>query len=492
MPAPSKDNLIQRFLKDHKPYTVLAGLLAGLYPMFFYATNNYTLVNTVAHLFYFIAVFLLIPMIGITIAYMLVKKVNAGKWTRYVVPFSGTFSFLFLIQISLFGDISLWASILVFVIAGLVAYFLWKQYKKIMVFQALLAMMGLVTFISKPLESYQYDSSWQESPDDIKEALFVTKPNVYFIQPDGYVNFSELYTGHYKSEDHSFQEYLESAAFSLYPNFRSNYASTLTSNSATFMMKHHYYDMGLSLETFNARNIIVSDNTVLSVFKNNGYKTHLLTELPYLLQNRPEIGYDYCNFTHDDVKFLGKGLGERVDLIAPLKMNLEQTSNMPKFFFIEIFNPGHINNALNSKGIEEERQLWLEGVRVANMRLKETINLIKEKDPKALIVIMADHGGFVGLESTKQMHTKTQDRDLLYSIFSSNLAIHWPDGQKRHEADLKSAVNIFRVLFSYLSADEKYLEHTEDNASYIVIKKEAPKGVYQCIDDAGAITFIKK
>lgn len=492
MPGSSKENLIQRFLKDSKSYPVLAGLLAGLYPIFFYATNNYTLVNTVGHVLYFIGVFLLVPMVGIAIAHGVGKKINGGKFLKYIIPFSGTFSFLFLIQISLFGGIVLWRSILVFVIACLVAYFLWKHYKKIMVFQGVLAIMGLITFISKPFESYNYDSSWQTSPDDIKEAVFTIKPNVYFIQPDGYVNFSEIFSGHYNSEDHSFQEYLEEEAFSFYPNFRSNYASTLTSNSATFMMKHHYYDKGLSLETINARNIIVSDNTVLSVFKNNGYKTHLLTELPYLLQNRPEIGYDYCNFSFDEVAFLGKGLGERVDLIAPLRMNLEEDANAPKFFFVEIFNPGHINNSSNSKGIVKERELWLEGVRVANMRLKETISLIKEKDPKALIVIMADHGGFVGLESTSQMHTKTQEKDILYSIFSSNLAIHWPDGQKRHEGDLKSAVNIFRVLFSYLSADKKYLEHTEDNSSYIVIKKGAPKGVYQCIDDAGEITFIKK
>lgn len=492
MPRPSKESFIQRFLKDPKPYPVLAGLLAGLYPVFFYATNNYTLVNTIGHVLYFIGVFLLVPMVGITIAYWLGKKLSLGKLQPYIIPFSGTFSFLFLVQIALFGGVKIGMSVLVFVISGLVAYFLWKHYKKIMAFQGLLAIMGLITFIPKPFESYNYDSSWQVSPDDIIEATFVTKPNVYFIQPDGYVNFSEIYDGPYKSDDHSFQEYLAKEGFSFYPNFRSNYASTLTSNSATFMMKHHYYDKGLSLETFNARNIIVSDNTVLSVFKNNGYKTHLLTELPYLLQNRPEIGYDYCNFTFDEVEYLGKGLGERVDLIAPLMMNIQEEVDAPKFFFVEIFNPGHINNSLNSKGVEKERELWLEGVRVANMRLKETIGLIKEKDPKALIVVMADHGGFVGLESTSQMHTKTQDRDLLYSIFSSNLAIHWPDGQKRHEGDLKSAVNIFRVLFSYLSADKKYLEHTEDNGSYIVIKKGAPKGVYQCIDDAGEVTFIKK
>ena len=129
---------------------------------------------------------------------------------------------------------------------------------------------------------------------------------------------------------------------------------------------------------------------------------------------------------------------------------------------------------------------------MANERVTKAVNAIKAKDDKALIVIMADHGGYVGMEYTGEIYNKTQERDLLYSVFSSNLAIHWPDGQKRGEAHLKSAVNLFRFLFSYLGNDNKFLEHTEENASYVVIKKDAPQGVYQCIDNEGEIVFIKQ
>ena len=129
---------------------------------------------------------------------------------------------------------------------------------------------------------------------------------------------------------------------------------------------------------------------------------------------------------------------------------------------------------------------------MANERVIKTITTIKAQDPNALIIIMADHGGYVGMEYTGEIYTKTQERDLLYSVFSSNLAIHWPDGQKRGEEHLKSAVNLFRVLFSYLGNDSKLLEHTEENASFVVIKKEAPTGVYKCIDNEGKIVFIKQ
>ena len=92
MPRSSKESLIQRFLKESKPYPILAGLLAGLYPVFFYATNNYTLVNTIGHVLYFIGIFLLVPMIGIGIAYWLGKKIHAGKFLKYIIPFSGSFN----------------------------------------------------------------------------------------------------------------------------------------------------------------------------------------------------------------------------------------------------------------------------------------------------------------------------------------------------------------------------------------------------------------
>lgn len=493
MPQPKRQSPIQSFLNSKKDYPLLAGVLAGLYPVFFYATNNFTLVNTFGHLLYFVGVFLVLPAFLIYAIYQLSKRIKNGMYTKYVIPVLGSFMFLFFMHIAVYGSLKKKITVGLFVLACVAGYFLWKHSKKLLVIQAILGVIGLVTFITKPIEALAYDDSWKAQPDAITQVQFSSTPNVYFIQPDGYVNFSELYKGHYKIQDSTLQQFLEAQDFALYPDFRSNYASTLTSNSATFMMKHHYYDKGLSLETYNARNTIVSDNPVLTIFKNNGYKTHFLTELPYLLLNRPEMGYDYCNISYHDVAYLGTGLGKPVDIFAPLEQSLQEAILTPKFFFIEIFNPGHIHgNKSASLGIEGERNLWIESMQTANQRVIKTITTIKVQDPNALIVIMADHGGYVGMEYTGEIYKKTQERDLLYSVFSSNLAIHWPDGQKRGEAYLKSAVNVFRVLFSYLGNDKKLLEHTEDNASYVVIKEDAPQGVYQCIDNEGNIVFIKQ
>jgi len=160
---------------------------------------------------------------------------------------------------------------------------------------------------------------------------------------------------------------------------------------------------------------------------------------------------------------------------------------------MEIFNPGHIHNRkADSRGVEGERELWFEGLVDANRILVETIDLIKQKDPEGLIVIMADHGGFVGFEYTQQIYQQIDDRDLIYSIFSSQLSIHWPEGDiPVYDQKLKSPVNLFRVLISYLSEDERYLEQLEDDGSYVILKEGVPRGVYQYITDEGSIILKK-
>ena len=209
--------------------------------------------------------------------------------------------------------------------------------------------------------------------------------------------------------------------------------------------------------------------------------------------NRPEIGFDYSNFNLNDVSFIGTGLKERQDIIEPLKQSLEKDTDRQKFFFIEIFNPGHINTREErSLGVEGERQLWKESMERANVIIYKTVDLIKEKDPNALIIILADHGGGVGLEYTNQTYSIIEDEAIIYSLFTSTLAIHWPDGIAPEFDDLfKSNVNVFRILFSYLGEEEKYLEELQENGSYIVINKKAPKGIYQYIDDSGKVTFKK-
>jgi len=494
MGSAKKKGFLSAFLTSDKHYPILYGLAAGLYPTVFYFTNNYTLINTWSHVAYFSFVFISIPVVTFFIAHRISRLAVFTRIRKYVLPFLNVFTFLFLLEVCLYADVQIYISLAILVIAVLFTLFLTKFFKKLVVIQFLLVLIGSYSLIPTVIKQINYSTEWQKQPDDILQVDFKKTPNVYLIQPDGYANFSELDKEPYNLDFGEFETYLNENNFKYYYNFRSNYASTLSSNSATFMMKHHHYNKGTSFsEAVNARNVIVSKNAMLDIFKNNNYKTHLITELPYLLMNRPEIGFDYSNFNLDDVSFIGTGLKERQEIIEPLRQSLEIDTDRAKFFFIEIFNPGHINTRKErSLGVEGERQLWKESMERANVMIFRTVDLIKEKDPNALIILLADHGGGVGLEYTNQIYSRIEDEAIIYSMFSSTLAIHWPDGLAPEFDDLfKSNVNVFRILFAYLGEEERYLEELQENGSYIVINKKAPKGIYQYIDDSGKVTFKK-
>ena len=486
---------IQKFLKNPNVHPVIAGLAAGLYPVLFYYTNNYTLINSWSHLAFFVSVFLIVPVVGFSIAERLSRLKVFAKVQKLVLPFLNLFVFFFLLKVCLYAGLQRKMTVGIIVISFVLVWFFYRFFKKWVVIQLVLAVLGIFTLVPVVISQLAYSKEWLIQPDAIENAVFKKKPNIYFIQPDGYVSTSEMKKGYYDIDNTDFESFLDDQNFKNYPYFRNNYASTLSSNSATFMMKHHHYNEGSNFsEGINAREIIISNNSVLTIFKNNGYKTHYISEKPYLLVNRPKMGYDACNFSYKEISYVNTGFsGYGRDIVAPLRDFLNVDSEKSKFFFVQFFNPGHISNRKAvTLGKDKEKEAWIGSLERANEKLKEVVTLIKEKDPNSVILIMADHGGYVGMDYAQETAIKTADRDLIYSMFSSLLAIHWPNGvAPAMDENMNTAVNVFRVLISYLSENETYLENLQENGSYIIINDGAPKGVYQYLDDQGNVTFKK-
>ena len=495
MQAKKKQGFFSFFFKKESVFPITAAIAAGLYPLLFYYTNNYKMINSWGHLGYFVCVFLLLP---IVVFFVASKISGIGFFKRiqpFVLPFLNFFFFFFYVNIALYAGFSWIRTLVVFGIAVLLTFFLRKFFKKIIVFQLILALIGIFTLVPVVINQLNYSKEWMKQPDTIESAVFKKKPNIYFIQPDGYVNFSELKKGNYKIENSEFENFLAENNFKNYPNFRSNYAATLPTNSSVFMMKHHYYNEGSDFtETIDARNVIISDNSVLRILKNNGYRTFFISEQPYFLTNKPKLGYDFSNFSLKEIEFLTTGIGEPKDVIAPFKNYLKEYPEGPNFFFVEIFNPGHITNTTaDSKGIEGERQHYIESLRESNKKLTELTKTILANDPEALIIIMADHGGFVGMDNTAESYKKNTDQDFVNSIFSTILAIHWPNGEiPKFDNKLKTSVNLFRILTSHLSENDSYLSNLQADKSYIIINFDAPQGVYEYINENGTVVFIKK
>lgn len=120
------------------------------------------------------------------------------------------------------------------------------------------------------------------------------------------------------------------------------------------------------------------------------------------------------------------------------------------------------------------------------------MTLIEQYDPDGLVILMADHGGFVGMESTDEAVHKLEDRDKIYSVFSTLFAVKWPNNQSPDfDKSFKTNVNLFRILFSYLSEDESYLNHLQEDASFLQIEENNGESTYKAIDASGNILFEK-
>lgn len=481
-------------IKDRKLSPWLVGLCSGLYPVLFYAGNNYSLVNSWGHLLFFTFGFIILPALLAAFGAYFINKISSPRWAALWLAFLGFGLFLFFIKVTLLEAPHRKISLAILILAGLYAYFLGAHHRKFMVLQGLMGVLALFPLAGQIVHNLRLSEDWKDIDAEVLNAKFVDKPNIYLIQPDGLVNFSELNGGYYKYQDTTFATELSELGFTHYPDFRSNYASTLSSNSALMMMKHHYYNFGESFsEALDARESIVSENHVLSILKKNGYRTNLISVAPYLLVNHPKLGFDRANFDYDDIGFLSQGFNLKAEVTEDLTNYLNQESGQPEFYFVEFFNPGHIHGRKEmSLGADQERVLWLESMERGQQTLRELVSLIQERDPEGLIMILADHGGFVGFDYTNQIYAKTKDRDLIYSIFSSQLSIKWPKDLKPEQPiDFTTSVNVFRLLIAHLSQNESVTRDLEPDVSYVILNDEPYMGVYEYINQIGEITCNK-
>ena len=244
---------IDDYLNSDKQYPTIIAIASGLYPMLYCYSRNFSLFNSFEHLFLFLLVFISLPILVFKGVSWLLKRFKLEKHRLYAFAFLNVFTILFFIKTITYAGAQRKKTVAIIIIAFLFAMFLKKHLKKLVILQYLLAVISFVSLIFIIFNNLKISNDWQNQPDDIESVVFKKKPNVYFIQPDGYLNFSELDGGFYNYDNSKFESFLNESGFTSYPNFRSNYSTTLSSNSSFFMMKHHYYNNRISdFELYNA------------------------------------------------------------------------------------------------------------------------------------------------------------------------------------------------------------------------------------------------
>ena len=481
---------ILSFIVSPKDIPLLAGFSIGLYLVVFIYARNFGMYNSLPQFLAFLIYYMLLPMAFLYLGYKLMTVVKLGKYRRHFL-FVGIIAILayFLLEFNYIVFSKKIAFAVIVTAAILLSFLLRNYYKLLVLLLFLMCAFNIPMLAGNAANALTVSREWLEQPDDIESIAFKRKPNIYYIQPDGYTNFNNLQDSIHNFDNSGYEAYLKDNGFTLYRDYRSNYASTLLSNSSMFAMKHHY--AAKDVESYAARSIIISDNPVLATFRNNSYKTAIITQNPYLIMNRPKMGFDYCNIAYEDIPYIRDGFSIGGNVMGDFKVKASKDAKSGNFYFVEKFLPGHISVYANGNTIEQEKELYLDNLRKANIWLKEIITFIVQTDPEGIIIIGADHGGYCGFAAMQDVLAKTQDPALLQSVFGAQLAIRWNDASHtEYDKELKTGVNLFRTVFSFLAEDKKYLRHLEDDGSYMPIKQ--PKGVFRFLDDNGKVVFDEK
>ncbi|GAA4245744.1 MULTISPECIES: hypothetical protein [Winogradskyella] len=484
---------IQNFLKNSKQYATLVVVAAGLYPFFQYYNNNLAIAASWQQLLFIAGICIVLPLV-LRFIWSVCYKMKLFKPMRPYglsilnsVMFFGLIGFLVL---SLNRKMLLLLLIIAFVLGFVIA----KHLKKIVAIQMLLAVISMIGLVPKLMFEMQQDNStWAKlSPEELN-TTFVKTPNIFVIQPDGYVNFSEINKEPYRYDNSVFEAWLGLEGFTNYSNFRSNYYSTYTSNASMFTMQHHYYSNTdkATLKTHGANNAIIGENNnVLNILKANNYKSHLITDNSYFLIDREPMFFDYCNIKPSQTSFYKSGVLHDVDMLSDFKTVLDTLSKSKNFFFIEKTVPGHISHRKDiSEGKVIERTKYLDKLEIANDWLKSIVSQINQFDEQALIIIVADHGGYVGLDYTLESIERKQNNLEIKSAFSSMLSIKWPKDVDSEDLMYKSNVNLFRYIFYTLSKNEDLLINSVANSSFLPLKESGSANYYEYIDDNGRFVF---
>lgn len=480
---------LEAFLESDKDVPLLAGFVIGMYPLLFFYSNNYPSVNHWQHFLVYTALYMVLPCFITVVSYFIFSSIPRLNPYRKHLLFV-----LLLFLTSVFMSQAIYLTLKkkillgILVAACLLSVKLYDQYKRIILIIAVVMLFPLFKCFIHVYE-HARPSQWAQLDDTIVDARFIAKPNIYMIQPDGYVSRTVLQAAPYSYKT-DFYDWLAGNNFTVYNDFNSNYPASITSNASMFAMKHHYFDDVLfpAIEMPKGRKTIM-DNNAVAIFKNNGYETFYIGHDEYFQQNKVQGNYDHYNIKTTEVPLFTNGGKLVKDVYKDLERGMALASAKPKFFFVEKVLPHHIHfDAPIADRIKTERQSYIDNLEEANVWLKKTIAMINAKDSNAVIIILADHGGWVGMQDFNEFY-RTKDEALIHSTFGNLAAIQWKGiNHAPYDAKLKSNVNVFRVLFACLSENKSYLDHMEEDASFNIRPGNiVSQSVHKLIDSEGKV-----
>jgi len=483
-------------------------MLAGLYPVIFFLGNNWYIYSASQEivLVIFAPVLCSILLVSVSELILRIVKIFHGLFRRsqisdiaqsrlndFVVSALSIAVCAFLIRNAVVG-LKLPAAILVSLVAltmliggGVAALAGARRLISVFGFLVIVGTLNLFYNVYFTEESGVLD--WASRNKAVNDQTKFSKfPNVYLILAESYPN-REALEMIYKVDNSSFYTRMADLGFRLQHRYYSNYNHTLASLPSMFVMQHHYYEINIgNFDSIGGRSILEgkSYNPVLDIFQRNGYKIQYIHSTDSLISKGATVDYSFPEapmylalevfLTHQDTTKMSLLDSRGEEFMEVLDRRLLNTAKGEDRYFTFVYTtqPGHSPSRLTSTNrgeinrvLEEFRKNHGSTIEAANRQLLEIVQLIIANDPDPLIVVAGDHGPW-GYR-LKQDGEGRVISDGLFALdrFGVLMAYHFPkDYDRRFDISIRTHVNLFRYIFSYLADDYGILAKKQPDNSY--------------------------
>lgn len=286
------------------------------------------------------------------------------------------------------------------------------------------------------------------------------KPNIYHIIFDAYTSLEGL-EEYWQFKDTLFLSSLKKDTFDIAYDAHTCKDNTLECITAIFNMKNlkipiKFRSIATKSEVYRK---LIQNGEVVNQLTSNGYQINNLSlfdmsdktrywNFPWL---EPNITFQQFCFYQSLLgnfykNYLDRSKGyTNLQVISEMKEVIKSTKKQPSFSYIHLMMP-HPPNNFDKNGRIVGRKTYsntayLDELGYCNKVMIETIDLIKEHDPSAILILQSDHGSGMLPEVYEE-----EVKSVLSILVAPKLYhIEWPNDMLNH--------NTYKYIFNALSND---------------------------------------
>ena len=291
----------------------------------------------------------------------------------------------------------------------------------------------------------------------------IKKKNIYILVYESYAGMETL--NHYGFDNSSHLEFLEKKGFQVYHGIYSNGGLSIESTSRILEIDGELSKPGRYYTSGNA--------FALNILKAHNYKTIGLFKSHYFFGSAP-INWDEYYPEGNAAKYFGKKLtniifeGEfRFDVfddfysydkyLEQKKKYLSSLKN-PSLFYTHNSYPGHSGNS--GKCATNEKELYFEGMKKANLEMKNDVTQILKNDSDSIIVLLSDHGPYLTKNCRELVNYDVSEIDK-YDIqdrYGAFLSIYWPESIHDEKNNIVITQDIFPAILSNITNNKNLFD----------------------------------